>query len=362
MSRMEYNYSEEPIQSTVSEVVSLWNTSLGSHFPLEERLYRQQALFKAHNSKEHNSALFVARQKTEGEKTEGGRMVGTALAKMGATFAGTQQPTAENPASRVTGYVSFVVVAPDKRGKGIGTELLSLAESWCKDQGAQILRLGSDYPHFFPGVPVSIPPQESSLLGGAPFSEDVAVSDFFTKRGFRIDWTEYDLIADLTSIDLGSSPSEVFAQPDFSFSLCSDRLRPATLEFLSASFPGRWYQEMVDGFENGLQNEDVALAVQNGSEKVVGFARIGNRMSSHLSPGLFWRGLLGSNSGALGPIGVDRSCRGKGLGLALLRASLSELKRRGVDLTVIDWTDLVGFYGKLGFQPWKAYRGMSKQL
>ena len=110
MSRMEYNYSEEPIQSTVSEVVSLWNTSLGSHFPLEEQLYRQQALFKAHNSKEHNSALFVARQKTEGEKTEGGRMVGAALAKMGATFAGTQQPTAGNPASRVTGYVSFVVV------------------------------------------------------------------------------------------------------------------------------------------------------------------------------------------------------------------------------------------------------------
>jgi GNAT superfamily N-acetyltransferase len=353
---MEYNYNEEPHQSTVSEVVSLWNASLGSHFPLEERLYRQQALFK-----KQNSALFVARKKVAQRKREDGQMVGAALVRIDATFAGAKEAAGAR-ASQLTGYVSFVVVAPDERGKGIGTELLSLAESWCKGQGAQTVRLGSDYPHFFPGVPVSIPPQESSLMGGAPFSEDVTMSEFFAKRGYRADWTEYDLIADLQKIDLGNSPSEAFAQPEYHFSLCSDELRPATLEFLSTSFPGRWYQEMVDGFENGLQNEDVALAVQNDSEKVVGFARIGSRTSTHLCPGLFWRGLLGPNSGALGPIGVDSSCRGKGLGLSLLRASLSELKRRGVDLTVIDWTDLVGFYGKLGFRPWKAYLGMSKQL
>jgi len=344
MNHMEYSHSQESPQSTVGEVVSLWNKSLGNHFPLEERLYRQQVLFPR-----QKSALFVARQ-TEPDT----KMVGAALARISAAFADARQP--------VVGHVSFIVVDPDQRRKGIGTELLSLAESWCKRQGTQILRLGSDYPHFFPGVPVSIPPQESSLLGRAPFSEDVTTSEFFAKRGFRADWTEYDLIADLKTIDLGSSPHEVFAQTDYHFSLCSDELRPATLEFLSTSFPGRWYQEMVDGFENGLQNEDVALAVQNDSKKVVGFARIGSKTSSHLSPGLFWRGLLGPNSGALGPIGVDSSCRGKGLGLALLRASLSELKRRGVDLTVIDWTDLVGFYGKLGFRPWKAYRGMSKQV
>ena len=29
---------------------------------------------------------------------------------------------------------------------------------------------------------------------------------------------------------------------------------------------------------------------------------------------------------------------------------------------VIDWTDLVDFYGKMGFTVWKSYRLMSKKL
>jgi len=39
--------------------------------------------------------------------------------------------------------------------------------------------------------------------------------------------------------------------------------------------------------------------------------------------------------------------------MALLRGALGTLKARGVRLTVIDWTGLLGFYGKLGFKPWK---------
>lgn len=344
MNHMEYSYNLEPPQNTVDEVISLWNKSLGSHFPLEERLYRQQVLFPR-----QKSALFVARR--TGSDT---KMVGAMLAKIGDALMGNQQPG--------IGYVSFVVVDPEEQRKGIGTELLSLAQAWCRRQGARTLRLGSDYPHFFPGVPVSVPIQKSSLLGGAPFSEDVLIREFFEKRGFLADWTEYDLIADLGAIDLGTSPLEAFDQHEFHFSLCSDHLRPAVLEFLSKSFPGRWYREMADGFENSLQNEDVALAVRDVDATVVGFARIGSNASAHLSPGLFWRGLLGQNAGALGPIGVDAACRGQGLGLSLLQASLCELKRRGAGLTVIDWTDLVGFYGKLGFEPWKAYLGMHKEL
>jgi len=64
----------------------------------------------------------------------------------------------------------------------------------------------------------------------------------------------------------------------------------------------------------------------------------------------------------LGPIGVSASVRGKGLGLALLRLCLEELAKRGVEATVIDWTDLGAFYAKMGFIPWKAYRYCKKAL
>jgi len=37
-------------------------------------------------------------------------------------------------------------------------------------------------------------------------------------------------------------------------------------------------------------------------------------------------------------------------------------KQRGVVDMVIDWTDLVGFYGRIGFKIWKRYWQGSKTL
>jgi hypothetical protein len=45
-----------------------------------------------------------------------------------------------------------------------------------------------------------------------------------------------------------------------------------------------------------------------------------------------------------------------------LGEALSELKRRGVRPSIIDWTGLVDFYGKHGFEPTRRYREMSLTL
>jgi predicted N-acetyltransferase YhbS len=48
--------------------------------------------------------------------------------------------------------------------------------------------------------------------------------------------------------------------------------------------------------------------------------------------------------------------RGEGWGGALLSAGLLELKARGTNQCIIDWTTLGEFYGKHGFEKSRLYR------
>jgi len=50
--------------------------------------------------------------------------------------------------------------------------------------------------------------------------------------------------------------------------------------------------------------------------------------------------------GFFGPIGVDRSCRGKGTGKALLLACLLDMKLQGYGYAIVGQTDLLEFYEK----------------
>jgi len=50
--------------------------------------------------------------------------------------------------------------------------------------------------------------------------------------------------------------------------------------------------------------------------------------------------------GFFGPTGVARQHRGRGLGAALLRASLADLRHLGYERAIIPWTDALEFYRK----------------
>lgn len=313
-------------------IVALWNICIGETFPLDERLFRQQISLER-----DESILFVAQREPEGP------LCGALLAK---------RATRKDERGIVpdSGYISFILTGPTERRMGLGRRLLDKAESWCAERGARTILAGSDYCHFFPGLPLDdMAPSKAAL-------------SFFSKRGYEEGPVEMDMIADLSRLNLRSAGDKDFPASGYRFSLCSLELRVPALAFLSRCFPGRWESEISEAFAAGLRDEDLTLAIREADNAVVGFARIGDGASPLVSPGLYWRGLLGASPGALGPIGIDPACRGLGLGMDLLRASLAELKRRGVRNTVIDWTDLGDFYAKLGFVPWKRYRAMTKSL
>ncbi len=312
----------------LGELLGLWAECFGDDFPLDERLLSQQLALDTDPRK-----LFITRADDDS-------LSGALLAKRVARAPlGGEAPS--------IGNVSFIMVAQNHRRKGLGSRLFAEAAAWLGSSGAAEIRLGRDTYHLFPGMPTT------------GTQDYFAIAAFAAKQGFLPEREEFDLIADLSALDLDALAVGTRKPVGYSFVPYSRELDASMRLFFERNFPGRWYGEVLEALEAGMRSEDFFLAVDS-EGAVRGFSRIYTEESTVLGPGLYWRKAMGKNPGGLGPIGIDQSLRGNGLGLALLHFCLGELKSRGVGTMVIDWTDLVGFYAKMGFAVWKAYRLMSR--
>lgn len=190
-------------------------------------------------------------------------------------------------------YLRIIAIDRSQRRRGIGSALLRDAE----ERGARIIAAEAGN-YFTPGVVAS----------------DVTTFEFFKKRGYRETADTYNLVVEL---GVGSGESGV------GVSRVSTASRDRVLAFIEKEFGRIWRFEAAKGGEN------LFCAEANG--EIVGF-------SAHDANN---RGL-----GFFGPTGVARAQRGRGIGAALLRASLADLRRLGYERAVIPWTDAIDFYRK----------------
>ena len=217
----------------------------------------------------------------------------------------------------------------------VGADLITEAKHILYDRGASKLVYGSDSRHFFPGVPA-----ECSKL------------QFFLEiEGFMAAGESFDLERDLTEYVNPAKPVK-----GDRYETLTDAGVDALDRFLQTEFPGRWHYDVMH--KVGFEGPQCVFAVWRGKE-LVGFALLHEESATVPIGGAVWRRSLGKKWGSLGPIGVSQSVRGQGTGNALLGEALSELKRRGVHRCIIDWTGLVDFYGKHGFETTRAYRSMA---
>jgi len=252
---------------------------------------------------------------------------------------------------RVTGFVAikrsanpsrFVGPDPDQAhitaiafedpAQGVG--LLEAAKRVLRNRGTYRLLFGQDSGHLFPGCPM----------------ECHRLRDLLMVEGFTLTSHQVDLERDLAD----------YTPPEGCLPVQGADLRPigaddvAKLdEFLAREFPGRWHHDVMNKIEVedrsdfvvGVFVDDVcegfALTQQEGCRLPIG--------------GAVWHADLGPNWGALGPIGVSKRVRGKGYGDGILGYGLQILRERGARQSIIDWTTLVEFYGKHGFEPLRQY-------
>ncbi|MEM9282413.1 MAG: GNAT family N-acetyltransferase [Verrucomicrobiota bacterium] len=106
--------------------------------------------------------------------------------------------------------------------------------------------------------------------------------------------------------------------------LSADRSR--VIEWVRQHFSDRWADEVAIAFSGPPLTCHVALNEQN---ELVGFACYD----------VSWKGFFG-------PTGVSESCRGKGIGTALLKRALHSMRESGYAYAVIGYSGADEYYGK----------------
>jgi len=320
---------EHPLDC-LPELLNLWDSCFGPDFPLDERLLSQHVRMEKALSKH-----FVLR---DGR----GKIIAALLAKR-------MYRPADNGLVPSGGNISYIMVDPQYRRRGLASKLWQEALAWLLSTKVTYVNFGRDTCHFFPGLP---------LTGTMDYQ---AAAAWCAAQGFNPGAIEHDVIA---NIEADHWPYQLSAGEHFgqwTFVDYHQKLHNTMCDFFIANFPGRWYADVLDGLAAGMRDNDLIL-VLDPHGTVRGFSRIYDGQSTVLGPGVYWRKAMGRNPGGLGPIGVDAGVRGEGLGLALLKYSLAVLQKRGVATVMIDWTDLTDFYAKLGFSIWKSYRLLTKTL
>ncbi|MER3473005.1 MAG: GNAT family N-acetyltransferase [Armatimonadota bacterium] len=312
-------------------VLSLWNRCMGDSFPLDALLFEQNVLKDVHFDP---SAVWVV-------EDERGELLAYVHAKV------CKEPLGSAGTLPEQGWVGALAFEPNEQGEQSARAVLQTALQWLKAQGRKRVSYGSDPAHFFPGVP----------------AEQALHQQILREAGFTIsDHVAVDLIRDLADYRV---PEEVESnlrhlREQYTIHSCTPQDVPALLRFLQQEFPGRWYYETVKRLEVEETPRDILILTHG--EEVVGFCHTFHRGSRRIGPSIYWRKLLGEAYGGLGPIGLAASTRGKGLGLALLCKGVEYVKAQGATRMAIDWTNLVDFYGKIGFRVWKRYHPASVTL
>ncbi len=141
--------------------------------------------------------------------------------------------------------------------------------------------------------------------------------------------------------------------------------------FLHTEFPGRWYRDMIATTMSTTAQQDILLLLKNIDTSkhtsstppkqdytIEGFARLTNNKSTIKNPSLQYT--KNKHAVALGPIGIARTSRGKGLGKLLLNYCLYYAHSRKTKLVIADWVQALDFYSRCGFIVQDSFISLSK--
>ena len=232
-----------------------------------------------------------------------------------------------------------VVVHPAQHRRGIGSTLAQHLLTAGGQQGAATAEVGGGSDYLWPGIPIDLP-------GAVEFAHAL---------GFKLGGTSFDLRSTAESQERAPATASLLAGLGVHVEPASPETVPALLALVHREFDADWHLSLTEFLSAGGSLNDLLTALDPDGA-IVGFVRIHTPDSHPVGPPLFWAELRGPDAGGLGPIGVARSWRGRGLGSGLLGSAVLELARRGSTDVVIDFTDRLGFYETQGFVPWMAFR------
>lgn len=244
------------------------------------------------------------------------------------------------------GWISLFAVDPARQDRqAVASNLLATIEEAMAKQGVSHLRFGGDPGQFLPGLPTD-------------FTEFREVLD---DRGFETRGEVYDLQREIGEFSSPSRVDEVrISWSELTLERANGNTTDTLLQFLDDQFPGRWRYEALNICQLPGGAADYWLLDHEGT--TVGFARTNTPDSIFRGGNVNWEARLTGNVCGLGPLGIHESYRGHGWGLWLIATLAERYRDAGYDRMVIDWTDLLDYYGQLGFERWLTYETRTKEV
>lgn len=310
------------------ELYNLWNKEFGFIFPITEELFNKN-VYNYGPSAINNS--FVAMENDD--------VVGFIIGK-------TWDNKIEVQGYNDIGWISLIYVKPEFRKQGIGSKLLGKVEEIFLKQNKTIINLGKDYCNFFPGLPVECKIHRS----------------FFEKRGFFIGYDTNDLIKNIDS----TTKKEILKQYKDHRNYTIRRATTSDFEgidkLIKSNWPGRWYMEFKDYVENGGTGYEYMICIDD-EDNVCGFCKICD-INTPLALAGYSMNFYDrfAHLGGIGPLGVDINYRKRNIANNILKTIVNELIDNGSTNIIIDWTNLMHIYQKYGFEIWKSYTYVYKEL
>jgi len=238
-----------------------------------------------------------------------------------------------------TGWIDAIGVMPSVQRQGIGSALLAAAERWLAGLGCIATVLGGSIRPFAPGLP-----------------DGTGAEQYFRTQGYRGDSKVHDLARNLA----GYTPPAGLAEVPAAVRPAQRGQEEALLGFLRREFPGRWLYEaeLLLHHDKGRIGDYMLLWTEQG---VDGCCLL--TFPDSMRPlERYFPYSLPRPWGQLGAVGVSERLRRRGFGGVLVDAGLRRLHDNGINGCVIDWTELVNFYGRFGFAVVRSYWPLGKGL
>lgn len=324
----EYNSLKDNAQikeDIYKEASCIWNEDCGFIFPITDRVMDQ-------NIRHHSGFLANASFLAFSEKT----LVGFMFCKY--------HPNPMVPKWSVKAYISLFYVKRSFRKQGIGSELLKRCEEELYKLPIETISVGAEIENFFPGVPTEF---------------DNRTDTFLANRGYSVRSITHDLIGFTKDIDYFKRHTD---EKRFTWALANQNDIEAVRAFFKKNFPGRWEYEYEEYLAQKGHGQDYLIIKDNENKGIVcAFVRVNDRTSPILPYNVTYYDRF-SNLGGIGPLGVDKDYRKMGLGYDIVALGMNELKRRGMDEIIIDWTGIMEFYRQFHCEVWKTYRYVDKEI
>ncbi len=300
----------------------LWNREFNRSYPISSTLFKERILDDVNFDKENS---YIALYET--------MPIGFILIKR-------WQQEALFYSETKTATISLFYVQKDVRNMGIGKELLNLAIQGLKDYAyIEKIQLGNDLSNLFSGLP-------SDLNKYAPF---------FMNQNFKQEEGFVDMIQ---IVKKGVDPiANQFETPkNVDFRIATEEDKEMILKLCINNDLLRQTYIIKKYFESGGSGRRIVLAYVE--DQLIGFVRIYDSKHNSIRVNFF----LDKSVGSLGVMGIDKEFLGQNYPEKICQEAIHYVIRRGSKKIMIEQTQNVEFYKKLGFKAFKYYMRFVKYL